>query len=282
MITFPTPRTVAPRTVAGVTLSQTLALMLPAVAVAWSAPLQFVALFLVAVVAALAWEVLFCLVRKRGLSFHGITTALIVTILCPPDLAYWQLILAISLGVVLAEQVFGGRGFGFLSPATVVLSLLMISFPQVELPIPGAMLGLATVPGAVLLLLMGLVCWRVMLGAGVAAGVLLSIGGPLTDPGAVAATLAFGLVFLVCDPTASSTTRAGRWLYGVLAGGLFVNFSQGAILPFEAMVFAALLASIFAPLLDRLVILAHAYRRHGGNKRGGKRRAGNKGGGRHA
>src|SRR5690606_32677192 len=80
------------------------------------------------------------------------------------------------------------------------------------------------------------------------------------DPAALAfqGSLAIGLVFLVGDPVASAATRWGRWIYGALAGGLASLFGwagTGIDGP-QPIVMAALVASLFAPLIDAGVIAA--------------------------
>ena len=246
-----------PQSVAGVTMAQTVALVLPVVFVAQTAPGTYATLLVAALITALVLEGLFAALRRRGPTLHGVTTALIFTVLIPTDIAIWQLILAMSLGVVLGELVFGGRGFGFVNPATVALSLLLISFPQVQLPAPTQNLALATLPGALVLLSLGLISWRTILATTFAVAALLAIKGHGVDPEAIATALAFGLIFLICEPTTSASTNAGRWIYGALSGGLVVLFSPAAALTSEAVVFAALMASVFAPLIDHLVVLTH-------------------------
>jgi Na+-transporting NADH:ubiquinone oxidoreductase subunit B len=175
----------------------------------------------------------------------------------------WQAVVAVSFGVVLGELIFGGRGFGFVSPATIAIAVLLISFPQIALPVASAELAIASLPGGALLLLLGLVSWRVMLSVVAAAGLALLPAG--VDPVAVATALAFGLVFLICEPTSAASTNPGRWVYGALAGGLCVLFSPSGMITTEGLIFAALMSSIFAPLIDHIVILAHGYwrqRRH--------------------
>ena len=51
------------------------------------------------------------------------------------------------------------------------------------------------------------------------------------------------------------------WDPGALAGALIVLFSPAGTWTAEAVVFAALLASLFAPLIDQLVVRARALRR---------------------
>jgi Na+-transporting NADH:ubiquinone oxidoreductase subunit B len=245
---------------ADVTLAQILALAAPCVVTALANPAGFGFLLLTALLTVWFWEGLFAALRGRQPSGHGITTALIICVLAPTDLALWQLGLALSLGVILAELIFGGRGFGFLSPAVVAASLLVFSFPQVALTPATTDLALATIPGAILLLFLGLISWRILLSAAVGTAVLLLVFVEGPDMVAVAAAITFCMVFLTCDPTASSATNPGRWIYGGLTGALIFVFSGGAVPTTEAIVFATLIASIFAPLIDHLVVLVHAKR----------------------
>jgi Na+-translocating ferredoxin:NAD+ oxidoreductase RnfD subunit len=122
-----------------------------------------VPMFMTCLVVALIWENLFAFLRHADFSFHGLTTAMVVTLFAPLGVEAWQLAVAVSLGVVLGELVFGGRGFGFVNPAAAALALLVFSFPQLTLVAPEMTVALATLPGAVLLLIAGLISWRVLL-----------------------------------------------------------------------------------------------------------------------
>lgn len=252
-----------PSGVAGITLVQTAAMIIPFVFILRGDPIAYAALFGVALFSALVWEALFAYLRKRPFSVHGVTTAIIFSTLAPVELGLWHVVVTVSLGVTYGELVFGGRGFGFLNPAAVALVLLVISFPQVALQPPSRELALTTMPGAMLLMAFGFVSWRVILGVAVGVLAALAIGGQSVDPAAIAIGLAFGVFFLICDPISAAATNVGRWIYGALAGALVVLFSPDGAIAIEAVVFAALVASIFAPLIDHLVVLAHARRRRG-------------------
>lgn len=245
--------------VSGVTAVQAMALLPPVVMALVQGGTPKLLLLTTAVIVVLIWELLFTLLRTGWVSLHGLTVALIVTVFAPADLPLWQLAVALSLGLVLGELIFGGRGFGFLAPATVTLALLMVSFPQSGLATPSPDIALATVPGAFLLLGLGLISWRVIVG--VIFG-LLALQAMSVEPVALAAALTFGLVFLICDPIAAASTNPGRWLYGVLTGVLIALFSgAGSMVFVESLIFAALLSSLFAPLIDHLVILVDSARR---------------------
>lgn len=253
------------RGVAAVTGAQIAALLLPGLVAAWEGGQAFLTVLSVAMLSALIWEAVFSRLRSYPISFHGATTALIVAILLPVDFAIWQTILIISLGTVLGELVFGGRGFGFLSPSVVALTLTLVSFPQAQLNAPSNLLTIATFPGAVLLLGLGFIPWRVFLSCLLVVTLAAASSSQELAPAAIVGSLVFGLTFLICDPVSASATGAGQWIYGVMSGGLILLFAPGGVIAQEAMVFAALLASVFVPLIDHCVALAKAWlrkRRH--------------------
>lgn len=211
------------------------------------------------------WTLLFSRLRGRPLSRHFIVVATVFALLTPPGVPLWQALLALSFGVVVGEQIFGGRGYSFLHPAAAALAFLFFSFPASttgqanSLPIAAAVL-----PGATLLLATGLVSWRILLGVAVGLVGWLALKG-FSHPwdSMLTSALALGVVFLVCEPVAAAATNPGRWAYGLLAGMLIVILGEAGAGPgsASAAVFAALLGSIFAPLIDRIVVLVNVNRR---------------------
>ncbi len=131
---------------------------------------------------------------------------------------------------------------------------------------------LAILPGAVWLVFTGAASWRVMLGslAGLTGTVLLfsylGTENPLfTIPWhwhAVLGGFAFGTVFIATDPVAGALTPLGRWGYGVLVGIFTVVVRLANPSYYEGVMFAILLASTFAPLIDHAVVAHHARLRH--------------------
>jgi Na+-transporting NADH:ubiquinone oxidoreductase subunit B len=202
------------------------------------------------------WQLVFLATRKQPLSPTGIVTAVAVTVLAPGEAALWQLALALSFGTVIGELVFGGWGRNVLSSAVVTLAFLYFGFPEVQHPPAGSMIALAGGLSAILLLATGIISWRVLAGAVL---VLLAFAAPLgadITGLALGGSLVFGLVFLTCDPVASAATNPGRWVYGALTGGLAALFGwtgDGYGAP-QTVVFATLVASLFAPLIDHAVI----------------------------
>ncbi|WP_372841508.1 RnfABCDGE type electron transport complex subunit D [Phaeovulum sp.] len=215
------------------------------------------------------WHLTFSLIRNRPLGWDGAVIAMIFVVLVPASVPLWQQGLALSFGLVMGDLVFGGRGRGFLSAATVGLAFLLFSFPVTETAPFGTATVIAALGSGALLLYARILSWRVVAGF-LAAMLLLSIAMilrsftwplPPSWPAEPSAALILGLVFLIGDPVAAASTNAGRWPYGFLAGVLvfLLGHSGQDILP--SLVFAALLASVFAPLIDQVVIWANTRRR---------------------
>lgn len=217
----------------------------------------------------IAWQALFARMRKRSFSIDGKLTGLAFALMASPSIPLWQVALALSFGIVMGELIFGGRGRNFLNPAVVALAFLFFSFPG-AIPVPaGTAVALACVLSALILLGMGLISWRVLAGIVTGfAGVLLMRGSPAAWDQLLTGSLVFGVVFLACDPVAAASTNLGRWVYGLLTGALIIllGHTGGGPGSPQAVVFAALAGSIFAPLIDQGVIALNTRkrrRRHG-------------------
>ncbi len=241
---------------------QTLALLPPVAVTIWQTGEPAIGVLVVALIVVLVWDYVFAALRGHPFTPEGITTAAIVTVFVSPDIPLWHLIVVLSLGSVVGERVFGGRGYGFLSPATAALALALLSLPGLVFPAQSPAVALACLPGAVLLLVTGLLSPFIVLGF--LAAVMLAFG-VATTPEATALFVAgaAALVFLVGEPTAAAVTPSGRIVHGVLAGGLTWIFGGSSPSPptTEALVFAALMASILAPLIDHLVVSGNAWQR---------------------
>lgn len=243
---------------ARVTVLQAAALALPLLAALVTEGGALLPLAAGAAAVTLFWELVFALLRHRAVTWHGLTTAMIFTVMADPGIDLWQAAVALSLGTVLAELVFGGRGFGFVNAGAASLAMLVFSFPQAALAPHAALVAFATLPGAVLLIGTGLLSWQVLAGlALVVAGLGPVLGA--AGPEAAFTALAFAAVFLIADPLATAATPLGRWATGVLAGLLLLALSP-ALAP-APVVFAALLTSIFAPLIEVLTVRLHIWRR---------------------
>lgn len=213
---------------------------------------------------AVGWQALFSRLRGRALGFDGLVAGLAFALMLSPATPLWQQGLAISFGVVIGEQVFGGRGRNFLSPATVGLAFLLFSFPGEAPPLAGAVFALASFAAGALLVATGLLSRRVIGGVAIGIAAVSLLTGALPDWRlALSGSLVFVAVFLAGDPVGAASTNPGRWAYGLLVGGLVVVLGHagsgaGSV---HAIVFATLLGGIFAPLIDRVAVEANVRRR---------------------
>jgi len=135
----------------------------------------------------------------------------------------------------------------------------------------GVVSTLGALIGAIFLVWTGMASWRVMAGALV--GMIgVSLLGNAVAPEHLILSIpwywhlvlggfAFGTVFIATDPVTSAMTDPGRWGYGLLVGGLTVLIRLGNISCYEAMIFAILLAGLFAPLIDYVVVQLNIRRR---------------------
>jgi Na+-transporting NADH:ubiquinone oxidoreductase subunit B len=126
--------------------------------------------------------------------------------------------------------------------------------------------------GAAYLIYTGVASWRIMLGSfiGMVGSVLLfNALGPADNPvfavpwtwHMVTGGWAFGTVFLATDPVAAANTNPGRWGFGILVGVLTIVVRLTNPSYYEGVIFAILLASIFSPLFDYVVVERNIKRR---------------------
>lgn len=91
--------------------------------------LYFVPLYVLTMVVGLGWEVLFAIVRKVEVNEGFFVTGLLFPLILPPTTPLWQAAIAISFGVVLAKEVFGGTGMNFVNPALAARAFLFFAYP---------------------------------------------------------------------------------------------------------------------------------------------------------
>ena len=246
---------------AGSAMPALLGLIAPAVAALLAGGPQFAARLFLALVLTLGWQCVFARIQGLRPGLDGVATAALVALLVPAEAPLWQLALGISFGVVIGEQVFGGRGRNFVHPVVAALAFLLFSFTDVDYRAGPDIALPALVPALVLLLFSGQASGRLLLAA--FGAMALAVWAQGNDhPAAVLLSGAIGcaILFLAADPVCSAATDAGRWAQGILTGLLIGLFSQAGS-AFGAAIFAILLSSIFAPLIDYLVVAVHVKRR---------------------
>lgn len=206
------------------------------------------------------WQVVFRITLGVPLSPATGIAALALSLLAPSEVGFSQFSLALSFGVVVGELIFGGWGRNFLSSGVVALTFLSLSIPNLNFLTAGPVTALAVVPGAIMLAISGILALPILLGFTLGLIIVSALVGISIEFANVGGSLAFVAVFLVADPVASATTTLGRWLHGLMAGALTSLLATGAAIP-NAAIYAALIAALFTPLVDQIVLAAARYRR---------------------
>jgi Na+-transporting NADH:ubiquinone oxidoreductase subunit B len=275
------------------------------------------------------WEVLFAIIRKHPINEGFLVTGILFPLVLPPTLPLWQAAVAISFGVVIGKEVFGGSGMNIFNPALVARAFCFFTYPgnmsgdnvwiaggsapmtdtvsgatplavvaaakgsnPVELLqahpaqysfykmfvglIPGSVgetSALLCIVGALFLIICGVGSYRTMLGCvfgalgigwlmnAIATGDMSAIYHLPPYYHMVMGGFAFGAVFMATDPVSSAATNTGKWIYGLLIGGLcvFIRVLNPAY-P-EGMMLAILFMNVFSPLIDYYVVKAHVRKR---------------------
>ena len=198
-----------------------------------------------------AWQILFGLTRGSLVGWDGVVAALAISLLLPLSASPWETSLAASAGIVLGELVFGGRGRSFLNPAIVCLAFFSFSFPASAATASANLDIWPVILGGGILLVFRLVSWRVLLAGYIGLSLAAWLSGSMDTDTILSPAFAFALLFLGAEPVSAAATRPGRWIYGFLIGVLTILFGGGA-----SVVFAILLGSIFAPLIDQGAVWA--------------------------
>jgi Na+-transporting NADH:ubiquinone oxidoreductase subunit B len=124
----------------------------------------------------------------------------------------------------------------------------------------GATSAILIIAGGLFIVWKKAAAWRIIVGGlagfSVAQTVFWLTGlSPAGNPlyAMLAGSFIFGLFFVITEPvSASQTTDPGRWIYGIFFGIMVVVIRTFSAWP-AAVMFATLLANMFAPLLDYLM-----------------------------
>lgn len=135
----------------------------------------------------------------------------------------------------------------------------------------GVVSTLGALLGAVFLVYRGVASWRVMVGSLIgliavasAANLMVPANDLFGIPWYwqfVLGGFAFGTVFIATDPVAGPMTDPGRWGFGLLVGGLTMLIRLVNPSYYEGVMFAILLACLFAPLIDHVAVELNVRRR---------------------
>lgn len=91
--------------------------------------LYFLPLYIMTLIVGGFWEVLFAVVRKHEIAEAFLVTSLLYPLILPPGVPLWQAAVALSLGIVLGKEIFGGTGRNVVNPALISRAMLFFSYP---------------------------------------------------------------------------------------------------------------------------------------------------------
>ena len=93
--------------------------------------LRALALVLVSVTACFLFEKLWCKLRKQNDKTYDLSacvTGVLLAFVCPPTIAYWQLIIGDFFAIIVVKMLFGGIGKNMFNPALAARAF-MFSWP---------------------------------------------------------------------------------------------------------------------------------------------------------
>lgn len=174
------------------------------------------------------WEVVFSVVRGHDINEGFLVTGMLFPLICAPTVPLWEVAVAISFGVVLGKEIFGGTGFNVLNPALTARAFLFFAYPQ---HISGNLVWVAGVDGYTSATMLAQAADAGMAGLADSSWTWLQafLG---TIPGSMGetSTLAclFGAAVLIATQIGSWRTMAGVAL-GTLAVSVLLNLLSGHV-----------------------------------------------------
>ena len=91
--------------------------------------LYFLPITIVSYTVGIFWELLFASVRGHEINEGFFITGILFPLILPPGTPLWQVAVAISFGVVIGKEIFGGTGKNFLNPALTARAFLFFAYP---------------------------------------------------------------------------------------------------------------------------------------------------------
>jgi Na+-transporting NADH:ubiquinone oxidoreductase subunit B len=247
------------------------------------------------------WHALFARIRGHKIDPGWVMHGWLFCLLVPLATSLPLVVLGVSFGVTVGALIFGGTGRYLVSPALLGVLFIQLSYPSLLTAATGTTTWLqlasgdpllapdwltlfliqsagntgsistaACAFGFIILWLAGAASLRVVVGALLGTAAAASVLHGATQPvfeslgfywHFTVGLFPFCLAFLATDPSAGASTRAGRWLYGFLFGFLVVALRVLNPEHPEATLPAALLAILFAPLIDQCCVRFVLHRR---------------------
>ena len=95
----------------------------------WIGFLKLIPLVIVSYVVGLTIEIIFATINNHEVEEGYFVTGMLVPLIVPIDTPLWMLAVAVTFGVVIGKEVFGGTGMNILNPALTIRAFLFFAYP---------------------------------------------------------------------------------------------------------------------------------------------------------
>ena len=95
----------------------------------WAGFLVMLPVIIVTYVVGLGWEILIALIRKHEVNEGFFVTGILIVLVLPPTIPLWQVAVAVTFGVIIGKEVFGGTGMNIFNPALTARAFLFFAYP---------------------------------------------------------------------------------------------------------------------------------------------------------
>ena len=95
----------------------------------WSGFLVMLPVIIVTYAVGLGWEILFAIVRKHEMNEGFFVTGILFVLVLPPTIPLWQVAVAVTFGVIIGKEVFGGTGMNIFNPALTARAFIFFAYP---------------------------------------------------------------------------------------------------------------------------------------------------------
>jgi Na+-transporting NADH:ubiquinone oxidoreductase subunit B len=95
----------------------------------WTGFLVMLPVIIVTYVVGLGWEILFALIRKHEVNEGFFVTGILFVLVLPPTIPLWQVAVAVTFGVIIGKEVFGGTGMNIFNPALTARAFIFFAYP---------------------------------------------------------------------------------------------------------------------------------------------------------
>ncbi len=234
------------------------------------------------------------LLKKRSTisDLSAVVTGLLLALNLPPDATWWMAVIGSFFAIIVVKMLFGGLGQNFMNPALAGRCFLIIcftsrmtafSYDSVTQATPlaiikdggavslmdmfigktpgtiGEVSTLALLAGAVFLIIMGIIDFRIpcsyLVSFVIFMGLFSGNGWDITYLAAqlCGGGLMLGAFFMATDYVTSPITKTGRIIFGICCGlltGMFRVFSSSA----EGVSYAIIISNLLVPLIEKITL----------------------------